>query len=226
MRPDIVTFWHGPLDALRRTCLRSQVAAGHKVTVYSFDPLPDCPMASAMPRPRRSCRMLSPKSCARPEPDGSGATGPRCSSGFFPDAADGAAAPACGSMPTCCCSSRSRSIRQSPISPGNGGASSATPCSICRRDDPIVAAFEELMEQDELTPDWLALRHRLTFVLRQLRGGSNRLVRYSRCDLRPGGADRAGPPRRRAAATRCRRNHFMRFTPNRNCSSSRRIFPR
>ena len=42
-------------------------------------------------------------------------------------------------------------------------------------DDPIVAAFEDLMEQEELTPDWLALRHRLTFVLRQLRGGSNRL---------------------------------------------------
>ena len=31
------------------------------------------------------------------------------------------------------------------------------------------------MEQDELTPDWLALRHRLTFALRKLRGGSNRL---------------------------------------------------
>ena len=42
-------------------------------------------------------------------------------------------------------------------------------------DDPIVAAFEDLMEQDELTPDWLALRHRLTFALRQLRGRSNRL---------------------------------------------------
>ncbi len=40
---------------------------------------------------------------------------------------------------------------------------------------PIVAAFEDLMEQEELTPDWLALRHRLTFALRQLRGGSNRL---------------------------------------------------
>ena len=43
MRPDIVTFWHGPLDALRRTCLRSQVAAGHKVTVYSFDTIPGLP---------------------------------------------------------------------------------------------------------------------------------------------------------------------------------------
>ena len=41
--------------------------------------------------------------------------------------------------------------------------------------DPIVTAFENLMEQDELTPDWLALRHRLTFALRRLRGGSTRL---------------------------------------------------
>src|SRR5213080_1229326 len=31
------------------------------------------------------------------------------------------------------------------------------------------------MEQEELTPDWLALRHRLTFALRQLGGRSNRL---------------------------------------------------
>ena len=43
MRPDVVTFWHGPLDPLRLTCLRSQVAAGHKVTVYSFEPLPQLP---------------------------------------------------------------------------------------------------------------------------------------------------------------------------------------
>ena len=40
---------------------------------------------------------------------------------------------------------------------------------------PIVAAFEQLMKQDELTPDWLSLRHRLTFALRKLRGGSDRL---------------------------------------------------
>ena len=43
IRPDVVTFWHGPLDALRRLCLRSQVAAGHNVTVYSFDPLAGLP---------------------------------------------------------------------------------------------------------------------------------------------------------------------------------------
>jgi hypothetical protein len=41
--------------------------------------------------------------------------------------------------------------------------------------DPIVRAFENLMAQDELTPDWLALRHRLVFALRKLRGRSNRL---------------------------------------------------
>jgi hypothetical protein len=42
-------------------------------------------------------------------------------------------------------------------------------------DDPIVRAFEDLMEQEELTPDWLSLRHRITFALHRLRGGSNRL---------------------------------------------------
>jgi hypothetical protein len=42
-------------------------------------------------------------------------------------------------------------------------------------DDTIVLAFEHLIEQEELTPDWLALRHRLTFAIRRLRGGSNRL---------------------------------------------------
>ena len=42
-------------------------------------------------------------------------------------------------------------------------------------DDPIVRAFQELMEQEDLTPDWLALRHRVTFMLRQLRHRSSRL---------------------------------------------------
>ena len=43
MQPDVVTFWRGPLDALRLTCLRSQLAAGHKVTLYSFDPIAGLP---------------------------------------------------------------------------------------------------------------------------------------------------------------------------------------
>ena len=43
MLPDVVTFWYGPLDRLRRTCLRSQVSMGHKVTIFSFDPIPELP---------------------------------------------------------------------------------------------------------------------------------------------------------------------------------------
>src|ERR1700737_1346890 len=43
MLPDVVPFWHGPLDALRQLCLRSQIAVGHKVTVYSFEPLAGLP---------------------------------------------------------------------------------------------------------------------------------------------------------------------------------------
>jgi hypothetical protein len=31
------------------------------------------------------------------------------------------------------------------------------------------------MEQEELTPNWLSVRHRITFMMRRLRGGSNRL---------------------------------------------------
>jgi hypothetical protein len=41
--------------------------------------------------------------------------------------------------------------------------------------DPIVGAFERLMAQDELEPDWLALRHRLTFALHRLTGRSKRV---------------------------------------------------
>ena len=71
MRPDVVTFWHGRLDGLRLTCLRSQIAAGHKVTVYSFDPLPGLPdgvgnaEAEAI-LPHSFSERLRP-----PEPDGS-----------------------------------------------------------------------------------------------------------------------------------------------------------
>src|SRR3979490_2088234 len=43
MLPAVVTFWHGPREALRQVCRRSQVAAGHKVTVYSFEPLGQLP---------------------------------------------------------------------------------------------------------------------------------------------------------------------------------------
>jgi hypothetical protein len=58
MRPDVVTFWHGPLDALRLTCLSSQVAAGHKVTGLQFR------ADRAIARWRRQCRSRSdPAAC-------------------------------------------------------------------------------------------------------------------------------------------------------------------
>jgi hypothetical protein len=41
--------------------------------------------------------------------------------------------------------------------------------------DSIVTAFNELMAQEELTPNWLSLRHRMVFAMRRLRGGSQRL---------------------------------------------------
>ena len=84
MRPDVVTFWHGPLDRLRQTCLRSQVAAGHNVTVYSFDPL------AGLARRRRQCRgrsdpaaRLLRKDCGRRNRTAPGATGPSCNFPIF-----------------------------------------------------------------------------------------------------------------------------------------------
>ena len=176
MRPDVVTFWQGPLDRLRQTCLRSQIAAGHKVTVYSFEPLPGLPdgvgnaEAEAI-LPRAFSEKLRP-----PQPDGSWRDWTTLQfSDFF----------------------RMRLMAQraglwldadvlllKPVE-----INPATPFFAWERrrqignsvlylppDDPIVADFADLMAQEELEPDWLALRHRLTFMLRQLRRRSNRLA--------------------------------------------------
>ena len=181
MRPDVVTFWQGPLDALRQLCLRSQLAAGHQVTVYSFDPLPGLPdgignaEAEAI-LPHSFSERLRP-----PQPDGSWRDWTILQfSDFF--------------------RMRLMAERQNPDSARlwlDADVLLLKPVEIDpakpyfawerRRqlgnsvlylppDDPIVLAFEGLMKQDELTPDWLSLRHRLTFSLRKLRGGSNRLA--------------------------------------------------
>jgi hypothetical protein len=175
MRPDVVTFWHGPLDALRRLCLRSQVAAGHKVTVYSFDPLAQLPdgvgnaEAEAI-LPHAFAEKLRPTG-----PDGVWRDWTTLQfSDFF----------------------RMRLMAQRAglwldadvlllkpveIDPAKPFFAWERPRMIGNSvlylppDDSIVAAFTSLMQQDELTPDWLALRHRLTFALRKLRGGSKRL---------------------------------------------------
>jgi hypothetical protein len=180
MRPDVVTFWHGPLDRLRQLCLRSQVAAGHHVTVYSFDPIPDLPdgvgnaEAEAI-LPHTFAERLRP-----PQPDGSWRDWTLLQfSDFFRMRlmAERASADAARLW----LDADVLLLKPIEIDPAKPYFAWERPRQLGNSvlylppDDPIVVAFEELMKQDELTPDWLSLRHRLTFTLRKLRGGSNRL---------------------------------------------------
>ena len=170
MLPDVVTFWHGPLDALRRLCLTSQVAAGHKVTVYSFDSIPGLPdgvgnaEAEAV-LPHSFSERLRPA-----EPDGSWRDWTllqfsdffrmrlmRERSGLWLDA-DVLLLKAVEIDPA-----KPFFAWERPRQLGNS-------VLYLPPDDDIVIAFEKLMAQDELAPDWLALRHRLTFALHRLRG--------------------------------------------------------
>ena len=175
MRPDIVTFWHGPLDRLRLTCLRSQVAAGHKVTVYSFEPLGRLPDgvgnadAEAV-LPHGFSEKLRP-----PQPDGTWRDWTILQfSDFFRmrlmarHAGLWLDADVLLLKPVEIDETKPFFAWERPRQLGNS-------VLYLPPRDPIVAAFDQLMRQDELTPDWLALRHRLTFALRRLRGGSNRL---------------------------------------------------
>jgi hypothetical protein len=179
LRPDIVTFWHGPLDDLRRLCLRSQVAAGHKVTIYSFDPIAQLPDGVG----NAEAEAILPHAFAerlRPITDGVWIDRTMLQfSDFF--------------------RMRLMAINAGPRSANIGSANiwldadvlllkaieidPAKPYFAWEQprqlgnsvlylpaNDPIVAAFEALMAQDELTPDWLSLRHRLTFMLYKLRG--------------------------------------------------------
>ena len=175
MRPDVVTFWHGPLDRLRLTCLRSQVAVGHKVTVYSFDPLAGLPdgvgnaEAEAI-LPHAFAEKLRPTG-----PDGVWRDWTMLQfSDFFRmrlmarNAGLWLDADVLLRKPVEIDPAKPYFAWERPRQLGNS-------VLYLPAGDPIVAAFASLMLKDELMPDWLALRHRLTFALRQLRGGSNRL---------------------------------------------------
>ena len=175
MRPDVVTFWHGPLDALRLTCLRSQVAAGHKVTVYSFDPLAGLPDGVGNAEAEAILPHAFSERLRPPQPDGSWRdwTILQFSDFFRMRLMARASRPVARCRRAAAEAGRDRS-RKTLFR--LGAAASARQfgfVSAAGRSDRL--AFEDLMEQEELTPDWLALRHRLTFMLRQLRGGSNRL---------------------------------------------------
>jgi hypothetical protein len=180
MRPDVVTFWHGPLDALRQLCLRSQVAAGHQVTVYSFDPLPGLPdgvgnaEAEAI-LPHSFSERLRP-----PQPDGSWRdwTILQFSDFFRMRLMAERASPNSARL---WLDADVLLLKPIEIDPAKPYFAWERPRQLGNSvlylppDDAIVLAFADLLEQDELTPDWLSLRHRLTFSLRKLRGGSNRL---------------------------------------------------
>jgi hypothetical protein len=175
MLPDVVTFWRGPLDALRQTCLRSQMAAGHRVTVYSFDPIAGLPdgvgnaEAEAV-LPHAFSERLRPS-----QPDGSWRDWTVLQfSDFFRMRLMTMAAGLWLDADVLL-------LKPVEIDPQEPYFAWERPRQLGNSvlylppRDPIVTAFEHLMKQDELTPDWLALRHRLTFALRRLRGGSKRL---------------------------------------------------
>jgi hypothetical protein len=175
MLPDVVTFWRGPLDRLRQTCLRSQIAAGHRVTVYSFDPIPGLPDGVSNTDAEAILPHTFSEKLRPAQPDGSWRDWTTLQfSDFF----------------------RMRLMAQRAGLWLDADVLLLKPVEIDpqkpyfawerRRQlgnsvlylpprDPIVTAFEVLMEQEELTPDWLALRHRLTFALLRLRGKSSRL---------------------------------------------------
>jgi hypothetical protein len=175
MLPEIVTFWHGPLDALRLTCLRSQVAAGHKVTVYSFEPIAGLPDGVGNAEAEAILPHAFSEKLRPPQPDGSWRDWTILQfSDFFRMRlmARGAGlwldADVLLLKPVEIDATRPFFAWERPRQLGNT-------VLYLPAGDPIVTAFASLMQQDELTPDWLALRHRLTFALRRLRGGSNRL---------------------------------------------------
>jgi hypothetical protein len=175
MLPDVVTFWHGPLDALRLTCLRSQVAAGHKVTVYSFDPLPGLPDGVGNAEAEAILPHAFSERLRPPQPDGSWRDWTILQfSDFFRMRLMAERAGLWLDADVLL-------LRPVEIDPAKPYFAWERPRQLGNSvlylppDDPIVAAFARLMEQEELTTDWLALRHRLTFALRRLRGGSRRL---------------------------------------------------
>src|SRR5215467_12568679 len=170
MLPDVVTFWHGPLDALRQLCLRSQVAAGHKVTVYSFDTIPGLPDGVVNAEAEAILPHAFSEKLRPAEPDGSWRDWTilqfsdffrmrlmRERAGLWLDA-------------------DVLLLRSVAIDPAKPFFAWERPRQLGNSvlylppDDRIVVAFEKLMAQDKLAPDWLALRHRLTFALHRLRG--------------------------------------------------------
>jgi hypothetical protein len=178
LRPEIVTFWHGPLDGLRRLCLRSQVAAGHKVTVYSFEPLAQLPEGVGNAEAEAILPHIFAERLRPTGPDGVWIDRTMLQfSDFFrmrlmaKNIAENTVESAGLWLDADVL--LLKTIEIDPAKPyfawERPGQLGNSVLYLPPR-DPIVAAFEALMAQDELTPNWLSPQHRLTFLMHRLRG--------------------------------------------------------
>src|SRR5258707_10682548 len=200
MVPDVVTFGHGPLDALRLTCVRSQVAAVNKVTVYSFEPIAQLPDGVGNAEAEAILPHAFSERLRPPQPDGRWRDWTILQfSDFFrmrlmaQNAGLWLDADVLLLKPVGIDPAKPYFAWERPRQLGNS-------VLYLPSGDPIVAAFADLMEQDELMPNWLALRPPLTFLLRRLRGGSKRLS-----DIR---VAIYGPAALTALAPRARELHY------------------
>jgi hypothetical protein len=170
LRPEIVTFWHGPLDGLRRLCLRSQVAAGHKVTVYSFEPIAQLPDGIG----NAEAEAILPHTFAeRLRPTGPDGVWRDRTTLQFSDFFRMRLMAKRAGLWLDADILLLKSIEIDPTKPyfaWEQARQLGNSVLYLPPADPIVAAFDALMAQDELTPDWLSLRHRLTFLMHRLRG--------------------------------------------------------
>src|ERR1700694_813908 len=166
MRPDLVTCWHGPLDRLRQPCLRSQVAAGHRVTVYSFEPLAGLPDGVGNAEAEAILSHSFSEKLRPPEPDGSWRDWTTLQfsdffrmrlmarhAGLWLDADVLLLKPVeIDPAKPYFAWERRRQLGNSVLYLPSG--------------DPIVAAFASLMRQDGLEPGWLGLGARFSFAPR------------------------------------------------------------
>ncbi len=214
MRPDVVTFWYGPLDAVRRLCLKSQVAAGHKVTVYSFEPLARLPdgvdnaEAEAI-LPHAFSERLRPA-----QSDGSWIDWTMLQfSDFFRmrlmarNAGLWLDADVLLLKPVEIDPAKPYFAWERPSQLGNS-------VLYLPSDDPIVAAFTALMQQDDADAGLAGAAAPPDGSHFADCSAARRPSDVRACDLRPAGADRARRAEPARRIMRCRRNRSMRCTPN------------
>ena len=174
MLPDIVTFWHGQLDRLRQTCLRSQLAAGHKVTVYSFDPIPGLPGGVGNAEAEAILPQAFSERLRPAQADGSWRdwTLLQFSDLFRMRLMERRAGLWCDADVLLL-----KAIELDPAKPyfawerlrrlGNS-------VLYLPADDAIVAAYARLIASEELEPDWLSAAYRFQLALRRLCGRCSR----------------------------------------------------